>query len=104
MTAEQTNSPVLADLPTGRDALDFQPYVEALADILLDPHTGTPLTLGVFGSWGAGKTSLMEMLRARVAGSARGDGHAAPPHGLVQRLEVQPGGRPVARPAAGPAG
>jgi len=60
--------PILSDLPTDKDELDFQPYVEALADILLDPNTHTPLVLGVFGSWGSGKTSLMQMLRAKVAG------------------------------------
>ena len=52
---------IVNDLPTGVDALDFKPYVETLADIA---QTGnTPLTIGVFGSWGAGKTSLMMMVR-----------------------------------------
>ena len=45
-------APILDDLPTGQDSLDFQPYVDALADILLAPDTRTPLTLGVFGSLG----------------------------------------------------
>ena len=41
------------------DALDFTPYGETLADII---QTGdTPLTIGVFGTWGSGKTSLMKM-------------------------------------------
>ncbi len=77
MTDQPTSPPIPDDLPTGKDTLDFAPYVDALADILLDPHTHTPLTLGVFGSWGAGKTSLMTMLRDRVqaeestAGKAR---------------------------------
>jgi len=52
---------IVNDQPTDRDALDFTPYVETLADII---QTGnTPLTIGVFGTWGSGKTSLMRMVR-----------------------------------------
>lgn len=74
VTETLSSPPILDDLPTGRDGLDFTPYVEALADILTDPHTCTPLTLGIFGTWGAGKTSLMKMLQARGAG---GEGQTA---------------------------
>ncbi|HMR99973.1 MAG TPA: SUMF1/EgtB/PvdO family nonheme iron enzyme [Anaerolineales bacterium] len=52
------------DQPTERDALDFTPYVETLADII---QTGnTPLTIGVFGGWGSGKTSLMRMVKNQL--------------------------------------
>ncbi len=51
-----TKTFILDDLPTDTDALDFQPYVDTPVDII---QTGsTPLTVGVFGSWGSGKTSL----------------------------------------------
>lgn len=52
---------IVNDQPTDKDALDFMPYVETLADIA---QTGnTPLTIGVFGTWGSGKTSLMKMMK-----------------------------------------
>jgi len=52
---------IVNDQPTETDALDFMPYVETLADII---QTGnTPLTIGVFGTWGSGKTSLMKMVK-----------------------------------------
>lgn len=56
-------SAVLDDLPTEEDRLDFAPYVETLADLVTSPATRTPLTLGVFGTWGSGKTSLLRMVR-----------------------------------------
>lgn len=52
---------ILDDLPTDTDALDFQPYVDTLVDIA--QSGSTPLTIGVFGGWGSGKTSLMKMVR-----------------------------------------
>jgi formylglycine-generating enzyme required for sulfatase activity len=58
---EPTKTFILDDLPTDTDALDFQPYVDTLVDII---QTGsTPLTIGVFGGWGSGKTSLMRMVK-----------------------------------------
>lgn len=53
------------DLPRvsiAEDRLDFKPYVEVLSDIIQSSITATPLTIGVFGSWGSGKTSLMKMI------------------------------------------
>jgi formylglycine-generating enzyme required for sulfatase activity len=66
MTNPTTFPPILDDLATGDDKLDFQPYVDALAEILLDTNTHTPLTLGIFGDWGSGKTSLMKLLKGRL--------------------------------------
>jgi hypothetical protein len=43
---------ILDDLPTDRDALDFTPYVNALAHICRT--ASTPLTVGVYGQWGSG--------------------------------------------------
>jgi formylglycine-generating enzyme required for sulfatase activity/Cdc6-like AAA superfamily ATPase len=54
--------PILDDRPTHADALDFMPYCDTLVDIIDDPSTRTPLTIGIFGGWGSGKTSLMQMV------------------------------------------
>ncbi len=62
---------ILDDLPADRDALDFGPYIATLADIIASPATRTPLTIGVFGTWGSGKTSLLRMVRARLPKSFR---------------------------------
>ena len=61
MTSSKTY--IVNDQATEIDAFDFTPRVavETLADIV---QTGnTPLTIGVFGTWGSGKTSLMKMVK-----------------------------------------
>ncbi len=62
---------ILDDLPAERDALDFQPYIDTLADVVASPKTRTPLTIGIFGSWGAGKTSLMRLVQKQLPKSYR---------------------------------
>jgi len=64
---------MLSDQPADEDRLNFDPYAKTLADILADPNTNTPLTIGVFGSWGHGKTSLMQMVRKRLEATAGTD-------------------------------
>ena len=54
-----------SDQETTRDCLGFETYVQSLASLCLAPDIA-PLTLGVFGSWGSGKTSLMKMLQAQI--------------------------------------
>ena len=55
-----------SDRETEQDCLGYSSYVAVLADICT--HKGlAPLTLGIFGAWGSGKTSLMKMLEARIA-------------------------------------
>ncbi|MCS7179460.1 MAG: P-loop NTPase fold protein [Anaerolineae bacterium] len=49
------------DRPSEVDALGFADYRPALVEVITRGET--PLTIGIFGSWGTGKTSLLRMLR-----------------------------------------
>ena len=66
MTDNPRQLSILSDQPADEDRLDFDPYARTLADIVADRDTDTPLTIGVFGGWGRGKTSLMRMVRRRL--------------------------------------
>jgi hypothetical protein len=66
MAEEKKVSPILGDRPAEEDALGFAPYRDTLVEIVAGPDTHTPLTIGIFGTWGAGKTSLMSMVKAHI--------------------------------------
>jgi hypothetical protein len=60
---------LLADTPIEQDEQDrlgFTAYADALAGLLDDPATSTPLTVAITGPWGSGKTSLAKMVEARL--------------------------------------
>ena len=48
------------------DTLGYAPHAEAIARAITHRDTGAPLTIGIKGPWGAGKTSLMRMVRERL--------------------------------------
>ncbi len=54
----------LSDRWSIEDGLRFGVYLPALESVLLEAET--PLTVGVFGPWGSGKTSMLRMLQARL--------------------------------------
>jgi formylglycine-generating enzyme required for sulfatase activity len=47
-----------------QDRFDFQDHARMLAERAV--KTGPPLTIGVFGPWGSGKSSLMELIKDRL--------------------------------------
>lgn len=67
-----------SDRETVDDCLGFSSYVESLADVCLEPEIA-PLTVGIFGSWGSGKTSLMQMLRVHLDARTTNEGGTSKP-------------------------
>jgi hypothetical protein len=59
-----------ADVPEGEDLLGIGREVEAFAMLIAGRQTATPLSIGVFGAWGSGKSYFMARLQERVANLA----------------------------------
>jgi hypothetical protein len=57
---------VSSDLSTDEDQLEYALYADAIASFIRDERTRAPLTIGIKAPWGAGKTSLMKMIRKRL--------------------------------------
>ena len=53
-------------LEAEQDRFDFLDYADALSSIILS--SSTPITVGIFGPWGSGKTSLMRLIAGNVLG------------------------------------
>src|SRR5947207_15649 len=52
------------DCETNSDFIDYQHYVNAIVKII-DNEELLPCSIGVFGDWGSGKSSLMKMVEDR---------------------------------------
>ncbi|GAA0851006.1 P-loop NTPase fold protein [Streptosporangium amethystogenes subsp. fukuiense] len=75
-----------ADRWTTEDQLGHRVYAEAIAAFVRHPETRPPLTIGVKGPWGTGKTSLMRMIQDLLDPGAAGD-DPAPIHLPGSRAE-----------------
>lgn len=56
----------LNDRPQGPDRLSYEKYAEAFAQMLSGQYTQTPLTLGIYASWGMGKSFLLGKIKERL--------------------------------------
>lgn len=68
------------DNETAEDFIGFSTQAELIAEVVLDPKV-LPVTIGVFGDWGSGKSSIMQMLHHRL--NPKNDSDAA----MKTRLE-----------------
>jgi len=50
------------DSPAGEDTLGYKPIVDALARMILHKKTLKPITIGIHGEWGTGKSSILLQL------------------------------------------
>ncbi|MEL6849348.1 MAG: P-loop NTPase fold protein, partial [Bacteroidota bacterium] len=74
----ETKTKVHADVYASEDLLGYKLYADTLADIIRDPDTKPPVTIGIMAPWGQGKTSLMRFIwenfgEERDRGAERGE-------------------------------
>ncbi|MFI9636682.1 P-loop NTPase fold protein [Nocardia sp. NPDC051929] len=67
--------PLLSDEPSTTDLLSFDAIASTVVDAIFDDALD-PVALGISGSWGSGKTTVLELvksqIKARAAGSENG--------------------------------
>ena len=52
------------DIPAQEDLFNIQNYIDGLSAFIRDCET--PMTLAIQGDWGTGKSSIMEMVAAKI--------------------------------------
>jgi TolA-binding protein len=64
----------------GDDLLDVKRDVDALSYVLAAKDLSPPLSIGLFGDWGTGKTFFMDLMRRRIRKLAADSSTAGPGH------------------------
>lgn len=57
---------VLNDQINGTDRLNYNRYADAFAELILNPELPTPVTVGIYGEWGQGKSFLMQKIIEKI--------------------------------------
>lgn len=73
------------DRAAGEDRLDVTRYATALASVIASSDVEPPLSVGVFGDWGSGKSFFMNLLKQDIARLAKDDSRR--PDGCRQYCE-----------------
>ncbi|MCB0118732.1 MAG: TIR domain-containing protein [Anaerolineales bacterium] len=74
-SAELTSMPVevgklfsvSTDQPNGVDQLNYTRFADAFATLIKNPEAKTPITIGIYGQWGSGKSFLMKKIKESLA-------------------------------------
>jgi predicted KAP-like P-loop ATPase len=61
-----TNSPDEPIRSDAEDLLDRKGFARAISDLIVDAQKGETLRIGVYGAWGEGKTSVLELVQAQL--------------------------------------
>ncbi len=60
---------IISDNPEKDNAaFGFDAYAKTIAEVIAYKENATPLVIGIYGSWGTGKTTLMENVRSLLEG------------------------------------
>ncbi|TCU08683.1 P-loop NTPase fold protein [Rhizobium sullae] len=62
-----------ADNETEKDFLNFSGVADTVAEIIVQAR-GRPISIGVSGSWGIGKSSMIKLTQASLANRERKEG------------------------------
>lgn len=76
-----------SDKPATKDYLGVYTYAEALAYFVLHSQTVPPLTIGIHGPWGRGKSSFMEFVDIALVNWTKAN-READRKGLVKRKKL----------------
>ena len=57
---------ILSDPPANEDTFGVDALVRILSNVILSEETQTPITIGIDGKWGTGKTSILQMIEAQA--------------------------------------
>lgn len=64
---KSTNARIVSDLPVMEDLkFGFDSYAKTLANIIANKENETPLSIGIYGPWGSGKTTLMSAIKREL--------------------------------------
>src|SRR5207244_2505388 len=65
-STKKRRASVTPDLASGTDLLDVSDEVEAMCAVVAAHDTTPPLSIGLFGDWGTGKSFFMSLMEERI--------------------------------------